>query len=138
MADGDARPLAGASQNWINLALMIIVGAIALASLYMGFLEYGDGNTNLGLAYILVGVSGFVALGFSFFRAKPVAEQQKDGTKEAEVVTTLECPQCNLKRVRAFQPGDYIFKKDEPCTRCEGMMTITRINARKDPKDKKN
>ena len=137
MADGDVGPLAGATQNWTTLALMVVVGAIALASLYMGFTNYGDGNIETAFMYILIGVSGFVALGFTFFKAKPGAKT-KDGSKEAEVVTTLECLQCNLKRVRAFQPGDYIFKKDEPCTRCEGMMTVTRINARKDPKDKKN
>ena len=136
MADSDTGPLAGgASQNWISLGLMVVVGAIALVSLYMGFKEYGDNNLETAFMYILIGVSGFVAIGFSFFRAKPVAQQQ-DSSKDVEVVTTLECPQCNLKRVRAFQPGDYIFKKDEPCTRCEGMMTITRINARKDPKKK--
>ncbi|MCW4014419.1 MAG: hypothetical protein NWF07_15730 [Candidatus Bathyarchaeota archaeon] len=137
MADRDVGPLAGATQNWTTLALMVVVGAIALASLYMGFTNYGEGNIETAFMYILIGVSGFVALGFTFFRAKPVSKTQ-DGPKEAEVVTTLECPQCNLKRVRAFQPGDYIFKKDEPCTRCEGMMTITKINARKDPKKKKD
>ena len=106
-----------------------------MASLYMGFREYGDNNIETAFMYILIGVSGFVAIGFSFFRAKPVAKT-KTGPKEVEVVTTLECPQCNLKRVRAHQVGDYIFKADEPCTRCEGQMTITRINARKDPKKK--
>jgi hypothetical protein len=136
MADTDAGPLAGgASQNWISLGLMVVVGAIALASLYMGFREYGDNNLETAFMYILIGVSGFIAIGFSFFRAKPVTKT-KDGLKEVEVISTLECPQCNLKRVRAFQPGDYIFKKDEPCTRCEGFMTITKINARKDPNKK--
>jgi hypothetical protein len=136
MADSDARPLTGrASQNWTSLGLMVVVGAIALVSLYMGFREYGDNNIETAFMYILIGVSGFVAIGFGFFRAKPVTKT-KDGSKEVEVVSTLECPQCNLKRVRAFQVGDYIFKKDEPCTRCEGNMIITRINARKDPKKK--
>ncbi len=136
MAGSDTGPLAGgATQNWVSLGLMIVVGAIALASLYMGFKEYGDNNIETAFMYILIGISGFVAIGFSFFRAQP-AKKTKKGPKEVEVVTTLECPQCNLKRVRAHQVGDYIFKKDEPCTRCEGHMTITRINARKDPKKK--
>ena len=134
--EGNARPLAGgASQNWISLGLMIVVGAIALISLYMGFQEYGDNNMETAFMYILIGVSGFAAIGFNFFRAKPVAKQTS-GPKTVEVVTTLECPQCNLKRVRAHQVGDYIFKNDEPCTRCDGKMVITRINARKDPKKK--
>jgi uncharacterized membrane protein YuzA (DUF378 family) len=136
MADSDAGSLAGgASQNWISLGLMVVVGAIALVSLYMGFKEYGSNNIETAFMYILIGISGFVAIGFSFFKAKPVAQSQ-DKSKEVEVISTLECPQCNLKRVRAFLVGDYIFKKDEPCTRCEGHMTITRINARKDPKKK--
>jgi len=129
-----AGPLAGgATQNWISLGLMVVVGAIAMLSLYLGFREYGRGNVELSLMYLLIGVSGFSAIGFSFFKAKPVATS-KDPSKEVPVVTTLECPQCNLKKVRDFQVGDYIFKKGEPCERCEGEMVITRINARKEPK----
>ena len=135
--EGNARPLAsGASQNWVSLALMVVVGAIALVSLYMGFQEYGNNEIETAFMYILIGVSGFAAIGFNFFRAKPVAKQAK-GPKVVEVISTLECPQCNLKRVREHQVGDYIFKNDEPCTRCEGNMVITRINARKDPEKKK-
>lgn len=135
--NGNARPLAGgASQNWISLALMVVVGAIALISLYWGFQEYGDNNIETAFMYILIGVSGFAAIGFNFFRATPQAKKQASGPKTVEVVSTLECPQCNLKRVRAHQVGDYIFKNDEPCTRCDGNMVITRINARKDPKKK--
>jgi len=111
MADSDVGPLAGATQNWTTLALMVVVGAIALASLYMGFTNYGEGNMETAFMYILIGVSGFVAIGFTFFKAKPATKTQ-DGPKEVEVVTTLECP--------------------------EGMMTVTRINARKDPKEKKD
>lgn len=136
--EGNARPLAdGASKNLVSLGLMVIVGAIALISLYMGFQAYGNNEIESAFVYILVGVTGFAAIGFNFFRPKPVAKQ-KEGPKEVEVISTLECPQCNLKKVRAHQVGDYIFKNDEPCTRCEGNMVITRINARKDPKKKKN
>ena len=137
MADeGNARPLAsGANQNLVSLVLMVVVGAIALVSLYMGFQEYGNNNMETAFMYILIGVSGFAAIGFNFFKVKPMAKQTS-GPKTVEVVTTLECPQCNLKRVRAHQVGDYIFKSDEPCTRCDGSMVITRINARKDPKKK--
>ena len=135
-AEGNARPLAdGGNQNLVSLVLMVVVGAIALVSLYMGFQEYGENNMETAFMYILIGVSGFAAIGFNFFRSKPIAKQTS-GPKSVEVITTLECPQCNLKRVRAHQVGDYIFKNDEPCTRCDGNMVITRINTRKDPKKK--
>jgi hypothetical protein len=125
--------MTGASQNWIALAAMIIVGALALFSLYMGFQAYGNEEIETAFMYLIIGASGFVAIGYSFFRAKTV-QREKLEFKKADVITTLECPQCNLKRVRAFKRGDYLFKNDEPCTKCEGMMLITRIHTRKEEK----
>ena len=48
-----------------------------------------------------------------------------------------ECQQCDLKSVREFAKGDYLFKDDEPCTKCEGNATITRIHRRKKEKKRK-
>jgi rubredoxin len=130
----DTAPIAGgASQNWVTLAAMILVGALALVSLYMGFRAYGDNEIETAFMYLLVGASGFIAIGYSFFRAKPTAKESLE-PKKSDVITTLECPQCNLKRVRSFQRGDYIFKRDEPCSRCEGQMVITAIHTRKEEK----
>jgi len=130
----DTTPIAGgASQNWVTLAAMIVVGALALVSLYMGFRAYGDNEIETAFMYLLVGASGFIAIGYSFFRAKPTAKESLE-PKKSDVITTLECPQCNLKRVRSFQRGDYIFKRDEPCSRCEGQMVITAIHTRKEEK----
>jgi hypothetical protein len=132
----DTRPIAGgAAQNWVTLAAMIIVGALALVSLYMGFRAYGDQDIETAFMYLIIGASGFIAIGYSFFRAMPQAKDPLE-TKKSEVITTLECPQCNLKRVRDFQRGDYIFKRDEPCSRCDGQMVITAIHARKEEKKK--
>jgi hypothetical protein len=133
MSDTAPAQMTGASQNWVALAAMIIVGALALFSLYMGFQAYGNEEIETAFMYMIIGVSGFVAIGYSFFRAKTV-QKDKLEYKKADVITTLECPQCNLKRVRSFKRGDYIFKNDEPCTRCEGNMLITRIHTRKEEK----
>jgi hypothetical protein len=130
----DTTPIAGgASQNWVTLAAMILVGALALVSLYMGFRAYGNEEIETAFMYLLVGASGFIAIVYSLFRAKPTAKESLE-PKKSDVITTLECPQCNLKRVRSFQRGDYIFKRDEPCSRCEGQMVITAIHTRKEEK----
>jgi len=127
-------PIAGgAAQNWITLAAMIVVGALALVSLYMGFRAYGDQEIETAFMYLVIGASGFIAIGYSFFRARPAAKDSLE-PKKSDVITTLECPQCNLKRVRSFQRGDYIFKRDEPCSRCDGHMVITAIHTRKEEK----
>ncbi|MFH2110321.1 MAG: hypothetical protein ABIJ47_03555 [Candidatus Bathyarchaeota archaeon] len=132
----DSPPIAGsASQNLLTLAAMILVGALALVSLYMGFRAYGDGEIETAFMYLIIGASGFIAIGYSFFRAKPTVKDTLE-TKKYDVITTLECPQCNLKRVRSFQRGDYIFKRDEPCSRCDGQMVITAIHTRKEEKKK--
>ena len=133
MSDTAPAQMTGASQNWVALAAMIIVGALALFSLYMGFQAYGNGEIETAFMYMIIGVSGFVAIGYSFFRVKTV-EKDKLEPKKVDVITTLECPQCNLKQVRSFKRGDYLYKSDEPCTRCEGQMVITRIHTRKEEK----
>jgi len=131
---GDTAPIAGgAAQNWVTLAAMIIVGALALVSLYMGFQAYGNEEIEIAFMYMIIGTCGFIAIGYAFFRPKPTSMDPLK-PKKFDVISTLECPQCNLKRVRAFQRGDYIYKNDEPCTRCEGKMIITSIHTRKEEK----
>jgi hypothetical protein len=132
----DTPPLAGAGQNRLTLVAMIIVGALALVSLYMGFQSYGNNEIETAFMYLIIGTSGFIAIGYTMFKSKPIKNDKLEA-KEEDVITTLECNQCNLKRVRSFQRGDYIFKRDEPCTRCDGMMVITRIHTREDKKKKR-
>jgi hypothetical protein len=124
---------AGANMNWVAVAAIILVGALAMFSIYKGFEAFGNENMEEAFMYLVIGASGFVAIGYSFFRARSVSKESLE-MKKTDVITTLECPQCNLKRVRSFQRGDYLFKSDEPCTRCEGNMLITRIHTRKEEK----
>ena len=126
------------SQSWIGLAAILIVGVLALISLYMGFQSYGKDNQDIAYMYMFIGASGFAIIGYMFFRTKAVTAQKKTDVTKVSVVTTLECQKCNLKRVRDFQRNDYVFKDDEPCTRCDGKMMITRIAQKKSEVEKKN
>jgi hypothetical protein len=126
------------SLSWVTLAAIVVIGIFSLFSLWMGFQAYGSDNPENALSYIVVGTAGFAAIGYMFFRTKAVMSSPKRSiVPEVEVITTLECPSCNLKRVRDFQRGDYVFKDDEPCTRCEGKMVITGIHRRPDEKNKR-
>ncbi len=124
--------------SWIAYAAILIVGFLSLFSLYMGFINYGD-NTDIAIIFIFLGAAGFAAIGYMLFRGKPVATAKDDTLtiKKVEVYTTLECPKCQQKRVRDFKRGDYVFKDDEPCTRCDGLMVITKIARKKEEEDKK-
>jgi hypothetical protein len=134
---GNTSPTAGMTASWVAYAAILIVGILSLFSLYMGFINYAD-NSDIALIYLFIGAAGFAAIGYMLFRSKPTtAKADALEVKKAEVFTTLECPKCQQKRVRDFKRGDYIYKDDEPCTRCDGMMIITKISRKKEEEKKK-
>jgi hypothetical protein len=129
---------AGMSVSWVAYVAILIVGILSLFSLYMGFINYPD-NTDVAIIYMFIGAAGFAAIGYMFFRGRPAAAKSDPlEVKKVEVYTTLECPKCQQKRVRDFKRGDFIFKDDESCTRCDGMMMITKIARKKEEEKKKD
>jgi len=119
--------------SWVAYVAILIVGFLSLFSLYMGFVNYGD-SPDIAIVFMFLGAAGFAAIGYMLFRGKPAgtAKQEPLEIKKVEVYTTLECPKCQQKRVRDFKRGDFVFKDDEPCTRCDGLMVITRIARKKE------
>ena len=132
MADsGPQTPMM--SLSWVSLAVVVVIGIFSLLFLWLGFQAYGGENPDQANLYIFVGTAGFAAIGYMFFRTKAISSQ-KPPIEKVEVVTILECPSCELKRVRGFKRGDYVYKDDEACTRCEGTMVITGIHRKAEPK----
>jgi TRAP-type uncharacterized transport system fused permease subunit len=123
------------SMSWTTLAVIVVIGVFSLFSLWMGFQALSSDRPEQSTYYLLTGTVGFAAIGYMFFRTKAVTTRKSDIPK-VDVVTILECPACELKRVRDFKPGDYIHKDDEPCTRCEDKMVITGIHRRAEPEKK--
>lgn len=115
------------SLSGVTLIVVVVIGVFSLFSLYLGFQAYGSDSPEQANYYIIIGTAGFAAIGYMLFRTKTFSST-KLKVPQVKVTTTLECPQCGLKRVRGFERGDYVFKDDEPCTRCEGNMVITRIH----------
>ena len=134
---GSAAPAQGMTASWVAYAAILIVGLLSLFSLYMGFLNYST-SQDIALIYMFIGSAGFAAIGYMLFKGRSPAKQDPLEVKKVEVFTTLECPKCQQKRVRDFKRGDYVFKDDEPCTRCDGMMMITRITRKKEDEKKKD
>jgi len=133
----NSSPAAGMTVSWVSYAAIMIVGLLSLFALYMGFINYTE-NQEIAIIYMFIGAAGFAAIGYLLFRGRPVTKQDKLTAKKVEVFTTLECPKCQQKRVRDFKRGDYIFKDDEPCTRCDGKMMITRITRKKEEEKKQD
>ena len=133
----ESKTAAGMQVSWVAYAAILVVGLLSLFSLYMGFINYPD-NSDIAIIYMFIGAAGFAAIGYMLVRGKPAsAKNEPLEVKKVEVFTTLECPKCQQKRVRDFKRGDYVFKDDEPCTRCDGMMMITKIARKKEEDGKK-
>lgn len=111
------------------LLLLLFVGALSLLSLYLGFEAYLSDRPEGAMTYLIMGAGGFALIGYMFFRSKS-ALNKVTSIPKIEVVTTLECQNCGLKKIRPFQRGDYLFKEDEDCTRCEGKMAVEKIYGR--------
>ncbi len=133
MGEATGAEFPSMSMSWVMLAAIVVIGIFSLFSLWMGFRAFGSENPERSTYYIFIGTAGFASIGYMFFRTKAVMIRKPEVPK-VQVVTTLECPSCDLKRVRDFQRGDYIYKDDEPCSRCEGTMVITGIHRRSEPK----
>jgi len=131
MGEGGGPAYPGMSLSWVMLVVVAVIGVFSLFSLYLGFQAYGSNRPEQANYYIIVGAAGFAAMGYMFFRSKTLPSSRGD-VPQVDVFTTLECSQCGLKRMREFTRGDYVFKDDEPCTRCDGKMLITRIQRRED------
>jgi hypothetical protein len=134
MADQNTQ-IPSMSTSWTTLAIIVVIGIFSLFSLWMGFQALSSDKPEQSTYYLLTGTVGFAAIGYMFFRTKTVTTQKSD-IPQVDVVTILECPSCDLKRVRDFKRGDYINKDDEPCTRCDGNMVITGIHRRAEPEKK--
>jgi hypothetical protein len=123
------------SMSWVTLAIIAVIGIFSLWSIFMGLETMNTNEPGNFLYYMVIGLVGFAAIGYMLFSTRS-ARSKKIDVPQVDVVSILECPSCNLKRVRDFKRGDYVNKDDEVCTRCEGNMVITGIHKRAEPKKK--
>ena len=134
MAEGNTS-IPSMSMSWVTLAIIAVIGIFSLWSIFMGLEMMNSSESGNFLYYMVIGLVGVAAIGYMLFSTRN-AKPKKMDVPQVNVVTILECPSCNLKRVRDFKRGDYVTKDDEACTRCEGNMTIIGIHKRADPKKK--
>jgi hypothetical protein len=134
MAEGNTR-IPSMSMSWVTLAIIAVIGIFSLWSIFMGLETMNTNEPGNFLYYMVIGLVGFAAIGYMLFSTRS-ARSKKIDVPQVDVVSILECPSCNLKRVRDFKRGDYVNKDDEACTRCEGNMVITGIHKRAEPKKK--
>ena len=107
------------------MMIVLIVLALSIVSLLLSVSAFTEGNDLLA-GFLLV--IGFIAMGLSVYVLLQSRKRAASMKIEApKVMTTIECRKCNIKTVREFQRGDFVFKDLEPCQKCDDKMIITAI-----------
>ena len=107
------------------MMIVLIVLALSIVALLLSVNAFITGNSMVA-GYLLV--IGLIAMGLSvyvLFQSRKRAASMK--IEAPKVMTTIECRKCNIKNVREFKRGDYVFKDLEPCQKCNDNMIITAI-----------
>ena len=107
------------------MIIVLIVLALSIVALLLSVNAFITGNSMVA-GYLLV--IGLIAMGLSvyvLFQSRKRAASMK--IEAPKVMTTIECRKCNIKNIREFKRGDYVFKDLEPCQKCNDNMIITAI-----------
>jgi predicted membrane protein len=107
------------------MMIVLLVLALSIVCLLLSVNAFTAGNDMLAIFLLAI---GFIAMGLSvyvLFQSRKRAANMK--IEAPKVMTTIECKKCNLKSVREFQRGDFVFKDLEPCQKCNDKMIITAI-----------
>jgi hypothetical protein len=106
------------------MMIVLIVLALAIVALVSAVYIY---ESNVQFAIFLL-ATGVIAMGLSVYVLFQSRKRMTTMKIEApKVMTTVECRKCNIKTVREFKRGDFVFKDLEPCQKCNDNMVITAI-----------
>ena len=126
MNENSSSPATAKISTYLMMIVLIVL-ALSVVALILAVSSYYSDPTRLDMPIYLFAI-GFVAMGLSvYFLAqsrKRVANMKIEAPK---VMTTVECRKCNIKNVREFKRGDFVFKDLEPCQKCNDNMIITAI-----------
>jgi hypothetical protein len=135
MADGSVEPVRRVSS--LYLVIILIAFILSLSALYIAFQNIiaNQGDLANSYSFLAIGFFGLAISGYMLLqtRARPV----RAALEMPRVITTMECPKCDFKDIRDFKRGDYIFKENGSCQKCDGTMKITAIYREAKKKDKK-
>ncbi len=107
------------------LAIILIVLVLSVSALFYAADAYYRNQTVSAGYYMLIGFIGLALSAYMLFQTQ--RKPSRVAFEMPQVITTILCQKCGFKNIRDFQRGDYIFKKAEPCPKCNDKMMISSI-----------
>ena len=102
----------------IYITLILSVAAIVWAV----FAYYQNEPIELTLYLLVIGFLAMGLSGYILFQSRKRVAAMK--VESPPILTTIECRKCNIKNVREFERGDYVYKELGPCEKCENEQKI--------------
>ena len=122
MADAN---VGGRKYSSILLLIIMVILALSVITLLNAIELYGQGLANEGNYFLLISVIGFGIASYVVLQSRRrIPNVMIDLPK---VSTTLTCDNCGFKNMRSFERGDYVFKENGDCPKCNQKMTVTAI-----------
>lgn len=110
------------------LVFVLIAGILAISFYYLygAISAYSHGELEQTLYYVLLAAVG---IGISVYITYMIRKRTISQKPLPRIITTIECKKCGFKNLRKYEKGDYIFKSDGNCQKCNEPMLITAIYA---------
>ncbi len=126
-----ASPTRRISSLFIAIILTTLI--LAIVALYQAVYAFRNQEFNAGINFAMIGATTLALSTYMLFQTR--RKMRKFTIKMQRVITTILCQKCDFKTVRDFQRGDYIFKEEEDCPKCNEKMLIASIYRETDEKE---
>jgi len=119
----ERRPV-GTTYFYLLVAFSMVVLGYSIWTLYRGVLSMKDDME--GFYYnAFISLVGIMLAGSSIIQIRRrLSLAARAGIK---VLTVTMCDSCNLKTIRNFATGDYVYKEVDKCQQCSGPTYISQI-----------
>ncbi len=106
---------------------VIAFGMFSLSAYYMyqAIVAYSEGSLDRALFFAII---GFTGIGVTMYMMSTMLKRAVKRVTPP-VMSTIECFKCGFKNIRKFTVGDYVFKTEGNCQKCNLPMLITAIYA---------
>jgi len=118
--------------GYLMVIFSVVILAWAVWAMYMALNYQQSGNMEDFYFYAIASSVAIVLAVSSLMQMRRrIAVLQRQATK---VLSVVICGSCGFKVVRAFAPGDFVYKEVGKCQQCTGTMRIDSIHAEEPPR----
>jgi len=126
----ESQPRPKSYPFYVFLIITVAMLVIALFYTFEAVVALQSGGGEGATSQLVMGIFGLGVSLYMFlqFRKRMTLIKQ---SIPPDIITVVECNKCGFKNLRKFAKGDFVFKTEANCTKCDEPLLITGIYAEK-------